>query len=95
MKLENLKDLFQEGIQDLYSAESQIIEALPTLAQRASSPKLKQALEMHLKETRQQKQRLEEICQKLGIDPEGKFCKATEGLVKEAQELLEEDSTLR
>ncbi len=93
MKLENLRDLFEESIQDLYSAETQIIEALPKMAKRATSAKLKQALEMHLKETEAQKERLEEICEKLDIDPDGKFCKATEGLIKEATELLNEDTS--
>ncbi len=93
MKLENLRDLFEESIQDLYSAETQIIEAMPNVAAKVTNRRLKQALESHLKETEAQKERLEEICDKLDIDPEGKFCKATEGLIKEAKELLSEDTT--
>lgn len=90
MKLENLRDLFEECIQDLYSAETQIIEALPTMMEAASDSRLKQAFQLHLEQTENQRQRLEEICQRLEIDPDDKFCKATEGLIKEAKELLSE-----
>ncbi|MES2731083.1 MAG: DUF892 family protein [Bacteroidota bacterium] len=93
MKLENLRDLFEESIQDLYSAETQIIESLPLLIERATDAKLKQALQMHLEQTEEQRDRLEEICDQLDIDPDDKFCKATEGLIKEAKELLSEDIT--
>ena len=93
MKLENLRDLFEESIQDLYSAETQIIDALPLMIEKVSNPQLKQALELHLRQTEEQRDRLEEICEKLDIDPDDKFCKATEGLIKEAKELLSEDAT--
>ncbi|MBC7923673.1 MAG: ferritin-like domain-containing protein [Ferruginibacter sp.] len=92
MKLESLRDLFEESIQDLYSAETQIIDAMPKIVARVTDSRLKQALESHVLETQAQKERLEEICEKLDIDPDGKFCRATEGLVKEANELLSEDA---
>ena len=93
MKLESLRDLFEESIQDLYSAETQILSAMPKVVAKVTDPRLKQALESHMMETQAQKERLEEICEKLDIDADGKFCRATEGLVKEADELLSEDAT--
>lgn len=91
MKIKNLRDLFEETIQDLYSAETQIISALPLMAKNASNAKLKNAFEMHITETMEQQNRLEEIAELLGIKPKGKTCKAMEGLIKETQELLKED----
>ncbi|MBW3625305.1 MAG: ferritin-like domain-containing protein [Armatimonadetes bacterium] len=92
MKLDTLKDLFVEELQDLYSAEQQIIEALPKMAESASNPQLKTAFEEHLKMTQEQKSRLEKIAQQLGVDPSGKHCKGMEGLIKEGQELMKEDA---
>jgi ferritin-like metal-binding protein YciE len=92
MKLENLRDLFFETIMDLYSAETQTMDAFPLLIEKVSDPRLKEALQTHLKKTQAQRDRLEEICEKLDIDPDDKYCKATEGLIKEAKELLAEDA---
>lgn len=88
-KLNSLKDLFEHELQDLYSAESQLIAALPQMAEKANDSKLKKALEDHLKETEKQKERLEEICDMLDVDPKGEKCKAMEGLIKEAKSILE------
>ncbi len=88
MKLETLKDLYVEQLRDLYSAEDQIIDALPKMIKEASSPELKNALQDHLEETRQQKQRLEQIFDSLGEKASGEKCKAMEGLIKEAESLL-------
>ncbi|HET8753842.1 MAG TPA: ferritin-like domain-containing protein [Salinimicrobium sp.] len=90
--MKNLKELFEHEIKDLYSAESQLIAALPKMQKKASDSKLKKALEKHLKETEGHKKRLEEICEELGIKPTGETCKAMKGLVKEAESFLEEDA---
>lgn len=90
--MRNLKDLFEHQLQDLYSAESQLVDALPKLAKNADDDKLKNAFERHLEETKQHKNRLEEICDTLGIKPTGEKCKAMEGLVKEAESFLKEDT---
>lgn len=90
--MRNLKDLFEHQLKDLYSAESQLINALPKMAKNANNEKLKSAFEKHLDETRGHKRRLEEICDDLGIKPTGEECKAMKGLVKEAESFLEEDT---
>lgn len=90
--MKNLKDLFEHQLKDLYSAESQLIEALPKMAKNADDDKLKKAFEKHLEETKGHKKRLEEICDTLGINPSGEKCKAMEGLVKEAESFLKENT---
>lgn len=92
MKLDSLQKLFVEELRDLYSAENQILKALPKMAEAASSSKLKSAFQTHLKETEGQVKRLEQIFESLGKSPKGKTCKAMEGLVKEGEELLSEDA---
>lgn len=88
MALNSLQDLLVEEMKDTYSAETQIAKALPKMAQAATSPQLKAAFEKHLIETQNQVKRLETIFQQLGESPEGNHCEATEGLVKEGQELM-------
>lgn len=88
MELENLKDLLKEQIQDLYSAEEQALQAMPKMMEKASNSKLKKAFEKHLKQTEKQKERLEKICEELGIEPGEETCKAMEGLVKEGEEIM-------
>ncbi|WP_324721793.1 YciE/YciF ferroxidase family protein [Salinimicrobium sp. HB62] len=90
--MKNLKDLFEHQLKDLYSAENQLVKALPKMQKNANDDKLKEAFEKHLKETEGHVKRLEEICEKLGIKPGGEKCKAMEGLVKEAESFLEEDA---
>lgn len=90
MSEQALKDLFIKELQDTYSSETQILEALPAMADAASSPQLKQAFQTHLKETDGQIKRLDRIFQMLGADPGGNTCEATQGLVEEAEEIMEE-----
>jgi len=92
MEMTSLEDLFVEDLKDLYSAENQLIKALPRMAKAATNPQLKQAFERHLKETEGQVQRLERIFKSLGGSPKGKKCKAMEGLIEEAKELMSEDA---
>lgn len=91
--MKNLKDLFEHQLKDLYSAENQLIKALPKMAKKANDEKLKKAFEDHLDETKQHKERLAEICKELGIKPTGETCKAMKGLIEEAEDFIKEDAS--
>ena len=91
MKLDNLKKLYIEELRDLYSAENQLLKALPKMAKGAASTELKQAFENHLEETEGHVERLEEIFEDLDESPKGKTCQAMKGLVEEGSEILEEE----
>jgi ferritin-like metal-binding protein YciE len=88
MKLESLKDLYLEQLKDLYSAETQLVQALPDMAQAATSPDLKSAFNDHLRQTEDHVRRLERIFQDLQQDPKGHTCEGMKGLVKEGQEMM-------
>jgi ferritin-like metal-binding protein YciE len=92
MSLDSLHDLFVDSLKDLYSAENQLLKALPKMAKAATSEDLAQAFEDHLAETEAQVERLEKICKELGVSPKGKKCKAMEGLIEEGKEVLEEEA---
>jgi len=83
-----LTDLFHSQLQDAYSAETQITKALPKMAKAATSPELKAGFEQHLTETKNQITRLEQVCQMVGCKTGGNTCEATEGLVKEGDEII-------
>lgn len=89
--MENVNELFEEQIKDLYNAENQLIKALPRLAKRATSPELKKGFEDHLKQTKGHVDRLEQIAKMWHFKPTGKKCKAMEGLVEEGKEVIEEE----
>jgi len=91
MHLKTLKDLYIEEIKDLYSAERQLVKALPKMAKAANAPELQQAFRTHLKQTTEHAGRLEQICRELGVSPRGKKCVGMEGLIEEGSELIEED----
>lgn len=90
MSEQALRDLLIEELQDTYSSETQIVAALPKMAEAATSTVLKQAFQTHLQETQNQVKRLELIFQKLQADPEGNTCEATQGLIAEAEEVIGE-----
>ena len=90
-KISTPSDLLVEELKDLYSAENQLLKALPKMAKAADSQELKKAFTTHLKQTEGQVKRLEKVMKKLGESPKGKKCKAMEGLIEEAKEVLEED----
>ncbi|WP_242927197.1 YciE/YciF ferroxidase family protein [Pontibacter vulgaris] len=92
-KLKSLEELFLHELKDLYSAEKQLLEALPKMAKKAADPKLKQAFEMHLEETKVQKERIEKVCELMGISPGRMKCKAMEGLIEEGEDMIDEDAT--
>jgi ferritin-like metal-binding protein YciE len=86
--MNSLKDLFVHELRDLYSAETQLTDALPKMKEKASDEKLKHAFESHLEETRNQKERLERIAQMMDIDIKGEECQAMKGLISEGEEIL-------
>ncbi|MFD2256121.1 ferritin-like domain-containing protein [Luteolibacter algae] len=90
-KLTDLKKLLEHDIKDLYSAETQLVKALPKMAKAATNPELKEAFEAHLEETKGHVERLEEVAKLLDITPRGKTCKAMKGLVEEGEETIKEE----
>lgn len=88
-KLTSLEDLYIEQLQDLYNAEQQIQKALPDMAKATSSLDLKRAFHEHLEQTHTHVTRLEQVFQQIGSKPKGTKCKAMEGLLKEAADLLD------
>ena len=92
MKLTTLEDLWVHELRDLYSAENQLIKALPKMAKAASSDELREAFESHLEETKEHSRRLEQIFEEIGVSSRGKKCKGMEGLIEEGKEILDEDA---
>jgi len=90
MKLASLQDLYVEELKDLYSAENQILKALPKMAKAAESQELRSAFEEHEHQTREQVRRLEQIFDKLDTDAKGKVCKGMQGLLAEGDEFIGE-----
>lgn len=88
--LGSLKELLEEQVKDLYSAETQLVKALPKMAKSAHHDSLRRALESHLEETDVHAERLAEIAELLKIKPSGKVCKAMMGLLEEGKEALDE-----
>jgi ferritin-like metal-binding protein YciE len=88
LKLDSLRDLLIEELRDLYNAENQLVDALPKLAEAASSNQLKSAFNHHLEETRQHVSRLESIFQQIGEKSSGETCEAMKGLIKEGDILV-------
>ena len=86
-----LEELLVDELKDLYSAENQIIKALPKMAKTATSPELKRAFERHLEETRTHVERLDQISDQLGSKMTGKKCHGMEGLIEEGKEIMEQD----
>lgn len=88
--METLSELFEEQLKDLYSAENQLLKAMPKMAKKASSEKLIKAFEDHLRQTEQQVERLKKIGESRDIKLTGKVCAAMKGLIEEAQEAMQE-----
>jgi len=89
--MENLRELLVEELKDLYSAEKQIVKALPKIIRGSASQELKAAITEHLEVTKAQVTRLEEVFEHLDEKPKAKPCKGMEGLLKEGAESLEEE----
>lgn len=92
MELTTLKDALLTEIKDLYSAEQQLVEALPKMAAKATSPDLRAGFETHLAETQGHVTRLEQVFKALGEEPEEQTCKAMKGLLAEGEEIMDEDA---
>ncbi|HEX5076243.1 MAG TPA: ferritin-like domain-containing protein [Gemmatimonadaceae bacterium] len=90
MALESLQELYLEQLKDLHSAEEQIIEALPKMIEQTSHTELRQAFELHLKQTKEQLRRLDQIGQRAGQKLTGHKCKGMEGLLEEGEEMMRE-----
>lgn len=86
---EKLKELFVDGLKDIYWAEKQLTKALPKLAKAATSADLKAAFEEHLSETEQQVKKVEQVFELIDEKAQAKVCAAMEGLVKEGEEIIE------
>lgn len=90
MKLDTLQALYVEELKDLYSAENQILKALPKMIRATEHPELKEAFTDHMKQTENQVKRLEKIFQSLDESPKGKKCHGMEGVLEEGDELIQE-----
>lgn len=91
MKLTDLNDVLVHELKDLYSAEKQLVEALPKVAKAAKNPRLRTAIEDHLEVTKEQLERLEKIGTSLGKKLTGHTCEGMKGLIKESDGLIEEN----
>ncbi|MBX3148344.1 MAG: ferritin-like domain-containing protein [Gemmatimonadales bacterium] len=88
MPHETFHDLYVDELRDLWSAEKQLLAALPRMAKAASSAELQQAFKTHEEETAQHVKRLEEICRSLEVSPRGKRCVGMDGLIAEGKEMM-------
>jgi ferritin-like metal-binding protein YciE len=92
MKLDSLEKLYVEQLKDLYSAESQLVQALPKMAKAASSSDLRKAFQMHLDQTKEHVNRLEQIFENMEYKPTGHKCKGMAGLIEEGEEMIENEA---
>jgi len=95
MASQSLENLFIAQLQDAYSAETQLVKALPKMAKAASLPELRTGFLTHLEETKDQVKRLEQVCKSIGCKTGSETCEAMQGLIEEGEEMIdldEEDS---
>jgi ferritin-like metal-binding protein YciE len=91
MQKDSLRDLYVDELRDLYSAETQLVKALPKMAKASSNDQLRRGFEEHLRQTSEHVSRLEQIFEQLGEKPSGRKCVGMEGLVKEGSELIKSE----
>jgi len=91
-KMRTLEDLYMDLLKDLYSAEKQLVKALPKMAKAAAAQDLQRAFTEHLSQTERQVERIERIFSELEGSPRGKKCVGMEGLIEEGNELMKEDA---
>jgi ferritin-like metal-binding protein YciE len=91
MKLTTLEKLLEDQLKDLYSAEGQILKALPKMAKTASNAALREGIEQHIEETKGQVERLQQIAEIMGIKISGKKCKGLEGTARTLAQQLGQD----
>jgi len=92
MELNSLRDLYIEELKDLYSAENQLVKALPKMAKAATAKTLKSGFEKHLRETKEHVDRLKKIFSDMNTSPGNKKCQAMEGLIAEGEDIIQEDA---
>ena len=92
MKVTTLDELLEDELKDIYSAETQLIKALPNMAKAAESKDLRAAFENHLEQTRVHARRIEEICNDLKTTPSGRNCAGMKGLIEEGEEIIQSDA---
>lgn len=92
MSINTLQELLVEQLQDIYSAETQLVQALPKMAKAARAAELREAFTTHLEETKGHVNRLNQIFERLGVKAGGKQCKAMLGLIAEGEETIAEDA---
>lgn len=90
--IKSMEQLLLHEIKDLYDAEQQLVSALPKMAEKATSARLKSAFQSHLEETKGQVKRLEKVFELLGKEPERETCKAMKGLIAEGEDILKADA---
>jgi ferritin-like metal-binding protein YciE len=88
MGFQSLNDVLQEQLEDLHSAETQLVEALPKMAQAAHSEQLREAFQTHLEETRGHVNRVKEALGELGVSNPTEVCKGMQGLIAEGEEMI-------
>ncbi len=91
-KMQTLDDMYMDLLKDLYSAEKQLVKALPKMAKNANASDLQDAFQEHLKQTEGHVDRIERIFSDMGGSPRGKKCVGMEGLVEEGSEVMKEDA---
>lgn len=91
MPITSLHDLMLHGLKDVYSAERQLVQAMPAMAKNATSDELRTAMETHLEQTKEQVARLKQVFELLDAGPGNMKCKAMEGLIAEGKDLIDED----
>jgi ferritin-like metal-binding protein YciE len=91
MNIETLRDVYHEQLKDMYSAEKQLTEALPKMVEAASSPDFKRALQEHLAATERHMQAVSRLLEGHNVNPGNKKCKAMEGLIEEASEMMKKE----
>ncbi len=90
MEMDSLAELYVDELKDLWSAEKQIVKALPKMIKAATAPELKKGFQMHLKQSEEHVRRLERILKSLDASPRGKKCVGMEGLLEEGADLIKE-----
>jgi ferritin-like metal-binding protein YciE len=88
MKIESMEDLFVEQVEDLYDAEQRLVKALPKMSKAVSSRELAEAIDVHLDETKEEVERLEQVFSRLGRSAKAKTCEAMKGLIDEAEDVI-------
>src|SRR5690606_35316252 len=81
------KDLFEDGLKDIYWAEKQLVKELPKMEKNATSQKLRTSISSHLEETKEHVSRLEEVCKSIGVKSKAEKCDAMAGLLEEGKEI--------